>query len=78
MNMKGGTYAEALKVGFTPEQGGFFARFAIETRSEVLNDYADFKSKAIPDVKRLAVLRGFAAGALTGLIVPVVILMLVR
>jgi hypothetical protein len=67
--MKGGTYAEALTVGFTPEQGGFFARFAIETRSEILNDYADFKSKTIPDAKRLAALRGFVVGALTSAVI---------
>lgn len=69
MNMKGGTYAEAVQVGFTPEQGGFFARFAIETRSEILTDYENFKSKTIPDAKRKAALRGFIVGALVSAVI---------
>lgn len=32
--MKGGTYAEALRTGFSSEQAGFFARMSGETKDE--------------------------------------------
>jgi hypothetical protein len=34
--MNGGTYSEALKVGFTPEQAGFLGRMSGETREEAI------------------------------------------
>lgn len=42
--MNGGTYAEALKVGFTEDQAGFLARMSCETRNEALES---FRSEAI-------------------------------
>lgn len=35
--MKGGTYAEALKVGFTEEQAGFISRMGMETKNEAVD-----------------------------------------
>lgn len=32
--MEGGTYAEAIKVGFTPEQAGLFSRACCEIKNE--------------------------------------------
>lgn len=32
--MKGGTYAEALRAGFSSEQAGFFGRLGAETKDE--------------------------------------------
>jgi hypothetical protein len=34
--MKNGTFAEAIKVGFTSEQAGMLSRFGCETRSEAI------------------------------------------
>lgn len=34
--MRGGTYAEALKVGFTEKQAGMLARLSGETRDETI------------------------------------------
>lgn len=35
--MNGGTYSEALKVGFDPSQAGMLARLSIETKSETMD-----------------------------------------
>ena len=34
--MHGGTYSEALKMGFNAKQAGFFARLSVETFSEAI------------------------------------------
>jgi hypothetical protein len=36
-NMNGGTYHEALKVGFTERQAGFLGRLGAETRQEAID-----------------------------------------
>jgi len=36
--MKGGTYAEALKAGFTEQQAAFFSRLGGETRDEAVDE----------------------------------------
>lgn len=49
--MKGGTYAEALKVGFTSEQAVFFGRMSGETREEAI-EAIDCKQGALEDAAR--------------------------
>lgn len=80
--MDGGTYAEALKVGFTPEQSGFLGRFGAETKSEcaeevlktikLQKDLADHKKKMligkIAEVISLLVIGSFLGTMITGII----------
>lgn len=65
--MKGGTYAEAIKAGFTEEQAGMLGRFGAEMKSEVI-DY--LKTEGMQKVKagRSEFKSGFQYGAVFALI----------
>jgi hypothetical protein len=38
--MRGGTYAEAVKAGFTPEHARFMAHFGAELQGEIIEEIA--------------------------------------
>jgi len=49
--MKEGTYAEAVKVGFTPEQAGFFARFGMDTKDEAVDEAVEIVFKKLEELE---------------------------
>lgn len=50
--MKGGTFAEALKVAFTEEQAVFLSRLGAETREEALEDFRQEHAAPNPSRKK--------------------------
>lgn len=60
--MNGGTFSEALKVGFSPEQAGMLARLSIETKSETME-----KTQSMIGERKIHNRNEFAVGFVYGL-----------
>ena len=82
--MDGGTYAEALKVGFDEKQAGFLARMGVETKSEAVEAARDMTEDCLEQAEvqkereHSAWWHGFAIGAIVGMAIIALIRVFVQ
>ncbi len=73
--MRGGTYAEALKAGFTPEEAGFLGRMGGETKDEAVERvFEEISKRGKETINRLRTPMIFAGGVVVGAVVTRLIL----